>query len=113
MVLPNNVLTFKLLDSANLSEDDRKLALTLATDLKFESTKSGLKRIFTTPSSAPSPPVKKGEIFFNKSGIIKSRLNKNSTKQSNLNKLNPFDKNEKISRCIICDSKMHWISTPK
>ena len=36
MVLPN-VLTFKLLlDSANLSEDDRKLAPTLATDLKFE-----------------------------------------------------------------------------
>ena len=30
MVLPKNVLTFKLLDSANLiSEDDRKLALTL------------------------------------------------------------------------------------
>ena len=26
MVLSNNVLTFKLLDSANLSEDDRKLA---------------------------------------------------------------------------------------
>ena len=37
MVLPNNVLTFKLLlGSANLSEDDRELAPTLATDLKFE-----------------------------------------------------------------------------
>ena len=91
MVLPNNVLNFKLLDSAKLSEDDRKLALTLATDLKFESMKSALKRIFTTPSSAPSPLVKKEEIFFKKSSRFKSRPNKNSTKRSNVNKLNPLD----------------------
>ena len=108
LVPPNNVLTFKLLDSANLRGDDRKLALTLATDLKFESMKSALKRIFTTPSSAPSPLVKKEEIFFNKSSKSKSRPNKNSTKQSNVNKLNLLDKNGKISRCVICDSKMHW-----
>ena len=106
MVLPN-VLTFKLLDSANLREDDRKLALILANDLKFESMKLALKRIFITPSSAPSPLVKKEEILFNKSSKFKSRPNKNSTKQSNVNKLNPLDKNEKIPRCIICDSKMH------
>ena len=57
MVLPNNVLTFKLLVSAKLSEDDRKLALTLATDLKFESMKSTLKRIFITPSSLSTIPT--------------------------------------------------------
>ena len=108
LVLPNNVLTFKQLDGANLSEDDRRLALTLATDLKFESMKSALKRIVATLSSAPSPLVKKEKIFFKKSGKFKSRPNKNSTKQSNVNKLNSLDKNGKIARCIICDSKMHW-----
>ena len=29
-------------------------------------------------------------------------------KLSNSNKHNPLDKNGKISRCVICDSKMHW-----
>ena len=48
--------------------------------------KSALKRIFTTPSSAPSPLAKKEEIFFNKSSKFKSRPNKNSTKQLNVNK---------------------------
>ena len=91
MVLPN-ALTFKLLGSANLSEDDRKPALTLANDLKFESMKSALKRLFITPSSAPSPLVKKEEILF-KSSKFNSRPDKNSTKQSNVNKLNPLDKN--------------------
>ena len=26
----------------------------------------------------------------------------------NSNKHNPLEKNEKVSRCIICDSKVHW-----
>ena len=73
MVLPDNVLTFKLL-TANLSEDDRKLALPLATNLMFESMKLALKRIFTTPVSAPSPLVKKEEILFNKSGEFNSQM---------------------------------------
>ena len=53
--------------------------------------KSALKRIFTTPSSAPSSLVKKEEIFHSKSSKFKRRPNKNSTKQSNVNKLNPLD----------------------
>ena len=59
MVQPNNVLTFKL-SGCKFKWRYRKLALTLATDLKFESTKSALKRISTTPS----PVVKEEEIFF-------------------------------------------------
>ena len=47
MPLPNTVLTFKLLDGAKLSEDERKLALTLGNNLEFETLKSSLKRIFT------------------------------------------------------------------
>ena len=35
MQLPDNVQAFKLLDGANLSEDDRKLVLALANDINF------------------------------------------------------------------------------
>ena len=33
---------------------------------------------------------------------------KSNDKYKQVNKLNPVDKNGKISRCIICDSKLHW-----
>ena len=46
MKLPEAVLSFRLLDSANLSSKDKQLALTAASDLKFGSTKSTLKGIF-------------------------------------------------------------------
>ena len=47
MPLPNAVLTFKLLDGAKRSEDERKLALTVGNNLEFATIKSALKRIFT------------------------------------------------------------------
>ena len=43
MPLPNTVLFFKLLDGVKLSEDERKLALTLGNNLDFETMKSALK----------------------------------------------------------------------
>ena len=43
MPLPNTVLTFKLLDGAKLSEDERKLGLILGNNLEFETMKSALK----------------------------------------------------------------------
>ena len=46
MVLPEAVLAFKLLDGAGLTENQRPLALTTCSDLKYESMKSTLKRIF-------------------------------------------------------------------
>ena len=36
MKLPNTVLTFKLLDGAKISDDERKLVLTFCSDLQFE-----------------------------------------------------------------------------
>ena len=46
MKLPDPVLAFKLLDGANISDDERKLALTLGKDMKYEDMKSALKRLF-------------------------------------------------------------------
>ena len=50
MKLPETVLTFKLLDGANLKVDDRKHTLAIGQDLKLETTKSGLKGVFSTPN---------------------------------------------------------------
>lgn len=41
------VITFKMLNGSNISEDERKLALILGNNLQFETIKSSLQRIFT------------------------------------------------------------------
>ena len=47
MKLPDTVLAFKLLDDgAGLSEQQRQMALTVASDWKFETMRSALKNIF-------------------------------------------------------------------
>ena len=117
MPLPNRVLTFKLLDSAKLSEDDRKLALTLGNNLEFETMKSALKQVFTkfmiaNESFYNTNNIKQEEAFCSKN-MYKLKQNKafKSSKfqnVSNSNKHNPLDKNGKVCRCVICDSKMHW-----
>ena len=100
MKLPNTVLTFKLLDGANITDQERKLALTLCSDLDFDKMKSAFKRLFTTSSNYSHSQdnivaIKEEQAFFNK-----------KYKKSN-DKTNPLDKNGKITRCIICDSKLH------
>ena len=115
--LQNTVLTLKLLDGAKLSEDERKLALTLGNNLEFETMKSALKQIFTksaivNESFQDTSNIKKEKAFYGKN-MYKLKQNKESKsskfqKLLNSNKHNPLDKNRKISTCVICDSKMHW-----
>ena len=54
MKLPNTVLTFKLLDGAKISDDERKLVLTFCSDLQFEKMKSALKILFKTATAEQS-----------------------------------------------------------
>ena len=46
MVLPDTVLAFKILEGAMINDNQRQMALTLASELSFKSMKSALKRIF-------------------------------------------------------------------
>ena len=108
MKLPENVIAFILLDGANITEDERNLVLTLANHITFENTKSALKRLFSGTRELQSSGnsmsnIKQEEAFYNES----KRGNKVKFKQEK-NVMNPRDKNGKISRCVICDSKMHW-----
>ena len=49
--LPDNILCFKLLESASLQNNEEQMALTLASDLKYESMKLALKRISLSEQS--------------------------------------------------------------
>ena len=55
------ILAFRLLDGEKLNADERKLALAVANDLKFDSMKSALKRIFTKPPSSENIAMKQEE----------------------------------------------------
>ena len=108
MILPDPVLTFKLLDGANITNDKRKLALTFCVDLKYEKMKSALKRLFASPvpqNQNNEMEIKREEIFWNKK-LRKQRPNNEQSKR-NENKINSLDKHGKISRRVICDSKLH------
>ena len=69
MKLPNTVLTFKLLDDAKITDDERKLVLTFCSDLQFEKMKSALKRLFKTATAEQSTNevnLKQEEAFYTK-----------------------------------------------
>ena len=90
MQLPDNVQAFKLLDGANLSEDDRKLVLALANDIKLQIMQSALKRLFSVSQdkdgdSSNSLLIKQEEAFYLKKGSFSKG---NYKKETSLNPLN-------------------------
>ena len=68
MKLADAVLTFKLLNGANIIGDERKLALTVCNDLNFDKMKSASKRLFSKSSLNPNSNVKinKKNLFYSK-----------------------------------------------
>ena len=97
--LPDNILCLKLLESASISVNEKQIALTTADDLKYDSMKLALKPILLNiPNKSDSSfemNIKQEELLFKKKDKIKP-------------KFNPTNKQGQISRCAICDSKMHW-----
>ncbi|CAC5382062.1 unnamed protein product [Mytilus coruscus] len=57
MALPDAILAFKLLNNAGLGQSDRHLALTACSDLKFDTMKSALNRIFASKSQSDNDIV--------------------------------------------------------
>ena len=111
------------------------MTLTVASDLKFETMRSALKRIFsnkTLTDSTVETQIKKEEDAFisvksrdsfkygqkqrenqyqgSFKGGSSSSSFKGSSKLSSAPKLNPMNRRGEVSRCAICDSKMHWVS---
>ena len=114
MALPDTVLAFKILEGAMITDHQCQMALTFASDISFKSMKAALKRIFGEKSftstskdelNSPHNIVKEEDAFYTSQRKY-NRFNKN--KYDKNIKTNPLTKEGKISRCAICDSKLHW-----
>lgn len=138
MELPDAVLAFKLLDGAGIERKERQLVLTaVASDIKFSSMKSALKRIFGTTkakgdvSYQPGITIKQESAFFTQQrstgrpaygggGNQNQNQRRNFSRDSNTGGFqrnyqpqiqkgtNPIDRFGKRSRCAICGSTFHW-----
>ena len=105
MIFPDTALALQILESAGLNGNQRQTALTLANDLTFKSMKGALKRVFSDNVEDENPinslfldaPIKQENVCYT--------LPSNKQKKT---KYNPLTKQGIISRCEICDSKMHW-----
>ena len=102
MQLPDNVQALKLLD---LSEDDRKLVLASANDIKIPTMQSALKCLFSVnqdkDSDSSNSLLIKQEAFYSKKGSFSKGNHKKETN------LNPLNKKGQVLHCVMCDSKMH------
>nr|XP_002126084.1 uncharacterized protein LOC100184952 [Ciona intestinalis] len=96
------------MDGANLNTSERQLALTLGADLKFKTMKSALKRVFGNTTPAEATPNIKEEVFTNR---LMERKKTGMKKEVTPKKVNPRNKFGNVTRCVICDSKMHWVPT--
>ena len=105
MVLPDTVLAFKILEGPIINDNQQQMALALASDLSFNSMKGALKRIFGEKSyinisnddNVSSDPIIKEDSFYTAQKKYKKK-NK---------KLNLLTTQGQVSRCAICNSKMH------
>lgn len=118
MVLPDAILAFKLLDNASLDRNSRQMALTACADLKFDTMKSALNRIFASCANDNENVVKEESAFLServsergrgyKRTFPKHRGGRSGNQSKVQGKLNPMIKGS-VSRCRICDSKLHWV----
>ena len=116
MEYPDSVLAFKLLDNTGLLV--KESFLTAASDRKFSSMKSALKRIFRNSSTATRVneikiEEEKEELFLVKSSKHQknhSRYQQTGSKHkiAEQRETNPFDRNGRRKKCAICGSVFHW-----
>ena len=122
MELPDGVLAYRLLNSANLNEEENKLCRATLTELRYDQMKAQLIQIFgdkVAPGWGRTNKDIKEEtdtIFYGKSkyrggyngnrgfsGRGRGRGYTTSSKP-----LNPPGPDGKPSRCAVCGSKYHW-----
>ena len=105
MKIPDTLLAFQVLEGAGLNENQQQMALTLASDLKFKSMKGALKRVFGSENiekdfhfenSYQDAQIKQENVCFTQQPHKQKK-----------GKFNPLTKQGVVSRCAICDSKMH------
>ena len=125
MKLPEGVKAFFLLNAANVSEENERLARATVGDLTYSNMKEKIQKIFNDPVSgegASGAPCVKSEPVFQTSsqrgswrrrdagrgrrGGFSGSFNKNG-KYSSSSSGNPLGKDGKLLRCFNCDSTKH------
>ena len=138
MILPDGVLAYRVLNSANLSNEQMTLCRATMTDLKYDDMVKQLKRLFadaitSAPVGAQSTlaQAKEEPIFFNENSNDansvyygdsrrrtwyrgnrgRGRGNSNYQRRGGSDDkgiMNPVDRDGNVTRCRICDIKFHW-----
>lgn len=134
--LSTDVLAYRLLKSANLSEAHEQLARATIPELTYEAMKNQLKKIFADGDKSSNtiasgfesiksePPFQsQSDVFYgNNQRYNRNKFVKNANmtgdhissdqKSGSIKKKgrNPLKRNGEISRCNICDSLNHWSS---
>ena len=137
MKLPDVVMAFMLLSSCKLTESDVQLVMTGITDVTYSNMKSVLKRIFSSSINAggqslqaPDVALKVEQVFHNSESSETTLFTRNNRRGRGRNyartdkpnhgrganferlgngrKLNPVGHNGEVSRCVVCDSRLHW-----
>lgn len=109
--LPDSILTFILIDASTISASGRQLAFTVANDMKYETMKSALKRIFSDEPGSCS--IKTHYDTDAEACYLKRSANRRTQfSRTDVTSMphNPRNKQGEISRCAVCESKMHWAS---
>jgi hypothetical protein len=115
--LPDAVLAFKLLDNADLSIQEKQLAMTACGDLNFVNMKSALKRVFgerTTVNGSHevgSIQVKQESALYTGNGSKFKRFGSQKPAAQTTPQpvgTNPLNKWGKRTTCVICRSVFHW-----
>ena len=136
MELPEGVKAYRLLHSANISDDEVKLCLATMAEFNYSEMRSQIMKIcadeIATSSGTATTTIKEEPVFqstgfkknyshqderkkFSNRGGYQSYRGKrgggtrNRGRDSTSDKgMNPPKPNGEISRCVICDSKYHW-----
>ena len=134
IVLPTEVLAYRLLKSANLSEQHEQLARATISELTYDVMKGQLKKIFAdceksnkvsnleTVKSEPQY-TSQNDVFYGNNRSYRNKFSKNANTSGEQKKYNPkgwsvkqktgrnpMKKNGDISRCDKCNSINHWAS---
>lgn len=120
MALPDAILAFKLLDGANLSLQERQLALTAIKEITYEEMKIALRRIFSNQNAASKSSDTfgdeiKGEpsdtAFYTANKNYRGYFNRSRFGAQNsgyMGKTNPLNRYGQPTKCKICSSVYHW-----
>ena len=113
MELPDDVLAYRLLKSANICEEKQALWKTIMPEMTFNNMKKQIEGIFTECNQVNSPSITVEPTFHSYADEKVVNGKSRNTAQKHRKKHRKSDESKKVnlSRCFICESTMHQART--